>query len=256
MTKTDPATFCLATTLADRAGDLVPKIAPTWPALTERFASVVVHATEATHAGWFAHFDAAGVPCRTAPSDPAAIGLHRRRSLEMALETGADRIFYADLDHAMRWVERAPDDLDRVLAHSPGYDCLIVGRSDAAFAAAPRRLRDTEHVANHIYELLTGRAGDLMMAARCFSRDAARRVVTYCDEDTIGNDLAWPLCCEAGGFTVGYAPSDGLLYETNEVYGTGGVDERDDDPAAWMDRVDYLAQQVAAMRPYLESFGR
>jgi len=194
------------------------------------------------------------VPFLTAPSGEDVTGLHRRRSLALAVESTAQRFLYADLDHVMRWVERYPDDLDQVLSKADQFDCLVIGRSEESLASTPRRLRETEAIVNHIYKLATGNEFDLMMAARCFSRAAAVYVVEECKEDTIGNDSAWPMLCETAGFSVGYVRSNGLRYETNRVYGTDGMDDEDRDPVAWMNRVRYLSQNVDAMEPFLEKY--
>lgn len=246
--------ICLAATLADRKGELIDKGRHTWPALAERFSHIAMHATETTHPDWLRWFDEHNVPYRTAPAGVDVIGLHRRRALQLAVETAADRYVYADLDHMLRWVERMPADLDRVLAQAASADCVVIGRSAGAFAAAPKRLRDTEAIANHIFELATGHAFDLMMAARCFSPAAARHVAAKSEVDTVGNDVAWPMLCETAGFTLGYVDSDGLTYETNTVYANDSRDEQDADAQAWMARIGYLAQHVAAMKPFLQHY--
>jgi hypothetical protein len=91
-----------------------------------------------------------------------------------------------------------------------------------------------------------------MMAARSFSRRAAEAIVNGCAIDSIGNDVAWPLFCEAQGLSVGYVEAEGLTYRTNVDYATDLVDARDGDPHAWAERVLLAAQHVEAMLPYVE----
>ena len=246
--------ICLAATLADSRRELYEKGKQNWSALMDRFSDIAIHATETTHQDWFEFFDTKQVPFLTAPSSENVIGLHRRRSLALALETNAERILYADLDHMIRWLERFPDDLDQVLVKTGQYDCLVIERSEESFASSPRRLRETEALVNHIYALITGNNFDLMMATRCFSRAAATHVVKECTEDTIANDVVWPMLCETNGFTVGAVKSNGLRYETNAVYGTDAIDIQDADPRAWIQRITYLSQNVDAMKPYLEKY--
>lgn len=246
--------ICLATTIADRKGELIDKARLTWDAMAARFFGIVVHATDTTHPDWFEFLDVRGVPYVTSPPDWMRIGLHRRRALQRALDVAAERYFYADLDHVMRWVERMPSDLDAALAQAASCECLVVGRGEISFAAAPRRLRETEVVTNHIFALTTGHAWDLMMAARCFSPAAARLVVAESQEETVGNDVAWPMQCELAGFSMGYVASDGLTYETNSVYAEDSRDAEDAEPAAWIQRVDYLKQQVDAMKPFVDRY--
>ena len=70
-------------------------------------------------------------------------------------------------------------------------------------------------------------------------------------EDTIGNDMAWPLLIEQAGMTLGYLEAEGLTYETNTVYANNLQDREDADPAAWMLRVYTANQHIDAMRPFL-----
>jgi hypothetical protein len=75
----------------------------------------------------------------------------------------------SDVDHVLRWVEARPDEVDAALAAAATTDMLVIGRTDAAMARSPRRLRETEKVVNHVYELMTGRRWDLTFAVCCLS---------------------------------------------------------------------------------------
>jgi hypothetical protein len=245
---------CLVTAICDPPGTLLEKAARLWDQLERRFSDIAVHVTTDTHPGWFELLARRDVPVATADASWDHIGRHRRRALQIGLASSrAPFLFYADPDHMLRWVERHPDDLGAVLAEIANWDCLVVGRTPEAFAAAPRRLRDTEAIVNHIYTLQTGCDWDLMMAARGFSRRAANLIANTCREDTIGNDVVWPLLCIQHGLSVGYVEADGLRYETNEVYARDGEDEQDGDPAAWMLRIKAAWQQIEAMRQLLSS---
>ena len=102
--------------------------------------------------------------------------------------------------------------------------------------------------------MLTGHPWDLMMAARGLTRRGAELIVGQSTEDTIGNDVAWPLQIEQHGMSLGYTQADGLTYETNRDYAENTVDSLDQDPSAWMLRVYAANQQVNAMRPFLPHF--
>jgi hypothetical protein len=243
---------CLATALCDPDAELLPKAQLLWPGLTERFDTVAIHVTTDTHPEWMTFLANQSVPTRTAPPAWDHIGLHRRRSLEIALDHfDGERIFYVDPDHILRWLEREPAELEEAMKLVGLWDCLIVGRSPAAFDAAPARLRETETVVNQIYALMTGRSWDLLMAARGLSRTGAETIVRTSAENTIGNDMAWPLLIEQAGLTLGYLEADGLTYETNTAYANELRDDLDEDPEAWMLRVYAANQQVDAMRPFL-----
>jgi len=251
---TGDACCCLVTAICDPPGTLLNKAARLLPELRRRFPDIAAHVTTDTHEGWFELLSREDVPIATAEASWDHIGRHRRRALQVGLASSRGQfLFYADPDHVLRWVERYPDDLDAALARIGDWDCLVFGRTADAFAAAPRRLRDTEAIVNHIYQLQTGCQWDLMMAARSFSRRAADLVVNTCREDTIGNDVAWPLLCRQHGLSVGYAAADGLRYETNDVYARDGEDDEDLNPGAWMLRIKAAWQQIEAMRQFLNA---
>ena len=247
------ADLCLVTALRDADGELLAKAKQNWRALEHRFGAITVHVTTDTHPDWIAFLDRRNISTAYAEPGWDRIGLHRRRCLELGLtHTSCEQFFYADPDHILRWVERQPEELDRVLSQIGVQDCLVVGRSDASFEAAPERLRATEVVVNRIFELITGNDWDVMMAARGFTRQAASLIVAESTENTLGNDVAWPLLLRQRGLTLGFIAATGLSYETNTVYARNVLDTLDRDPSAWMLRVYTANQHIDAMRPFLE----
>jgi hypothetical protein len=99
---------------------------------------------------------------------------------------------------------------------------------------------------------MTGRPWDVMKTARSLARQGAEAIVDGCTVDSIGNDVAWPLFCEARELSVGYVEAEGLTYRTNADYASDLVDTRDGDPRAWAERVLLAAQHIEAMLPYME----
>ena len=224
----------LATTFGDREGVLASKVEELLPGVVRRFGVVAVQATTATHPRTLSELQEGGVVLATAEPDTNMIGRHRREALRMALAHGSSsRIVYMDFDHLLRWIENDASELDRVLRVTAEYDCAVIGRGPHSLAALPERLASTEAIVNHVYRLMTGRPWDVMMAARSFSRRGAEAIVDSCSVDSIGNDVAWPLFCEARGLSVGYAEAEGLTYRTNVDYASDLVDAREGDPRAW-----------------------
>jgi hypothetical protein len=249
--------FALATTVGDREGALAAKLQILLPRVIERFDVVAVQGTTVTHDAVVDALDDAGATLAREPPDVNQIGAHRRKALALAMSVSpAERVVYMDIDHALRWIENDPAELDDVLAASREWDCTVIGRAAASFDRLPERLATTERIVNHIYELMSGRRWDLMMAARSLSRAAAGSIVDRCAVDTIGNDVAWPLHCEAHGFTVGYLEAEGLTYRTNIDYAEDLDDSRDGDPRAWASRVLLAAQHVEAMLPFINEVRR
>lgn len=243
----------LATTLGDREGVLASKIEELLPGVVSRFDVVAVLATTATHPRSLSWLKEGGINLTTAEPGTNRIGRHRREALRTALARGcSSRIVYMDFDHLLRWIENDPSELDSVLEATTEYDCAVIGRGPRSLAALPERLSSTEAIVNHVYRLMTGRPWDVMMAARSFSRRAAGAIVEGCTVDSIGNDVAWPLYCEARGLSVGYEQAEGLTYRTNVDYASALADARDGDPRAWAERVLLAAQHIEAMLPYME----
>ena len=243
----------LATTLGDKEGALASKIEQILPRVVRRFEVVAVQATTPTHPRILSQLQVGGIVLATAEPDTNRIGRHRREALRMALAHGSStRIVYMDFDHLLRWIENDASELDCVLKATAEYDCAVIGRGPHSLAALPERLASTEAIVNHVWRLMTGRPWDVMMAARSFSRRGAEAIVDDCTVDSIGNDVAWPLFCEARGLSVGYVQAEGLTYRANVDYASDLVDARDGDPRAWAERILLAAQHIEAMLPYMK----
>jgi len=147
-----------------------------------------------------------------------------------------------------------------VVAGLGTYDCTIFGRTARAFATHSRVQRETEAIINHVYALVSGHQWDVTAAARGFSQRAASAIVREHSDDTIGNDVSWPLFLQQrGGFSLGYVEAEGLEWETadryqEEVKAAGGVQQWtsdiDTDPRIWADRLEAAYLEVVAMLPY------
>jgi len=250
--------ICLATALCDPSGQLLARARALWPELTTRFGAVAVHVTRDTHEGWFELLEHHRIPFEISPADADTVGEHRRRALQVALSGAAPSLLlYADPGQLLRWLERSPQDLDRLLRHIPRWDCLVIGRSPAAFAAAPAPRRDTEALVNHVCRLLTGRDWDLGLAARGLSRHAAHLIVERCDERTAGSNVTWPLLCEIHGLSLSYAEADEAAAGELDDFDHGGGGEQhalDDAPRAWMRRMQLAGQHLDALRPFLDYY--
>jgi hypothetical protein len=247
------AEHALAVTVHDPGGHFLPGLRRLGDRLTSTFGTIGALVTTET-AEPVARFlsDTLGAWIDRADSDVGAIGRHRRRSVELALSAGPEPnvVLHSDVDHILRWFEAQPGEVDAALRAGATTDMLVVGRSDAAMAQSPRRLRDTETVVNHVYELMTGRPWDLMFATRGLSPAAARTVVEKCTEDTIANDVEWPLVVEQAGHDLGYFAADGLTYRVRQDF-DAAADRGDHDPAEWIDRVELAANHVRVLKAFL-----
>lgn len=182
------------------------------------------------------------------PASEASIGRVRREAVGLAQPS--DWILYSDPDHILRWVNTDPADLERVLSHAPELDLLVIGRSESAMATMPRRLVETERLVNHTFTLLTGHDWDLLFAIRRFNQRGAETIVATSREETLANDVEWPLLAAKAGLSVGYAQSYALAYRTIEEFGAS-TDTGDASPLQWIRRLEFAALMATTMRRFL-----
>lgn len=239
----------LAATIHDPTGRMIEAI----PALASRFrdafAAIACNISDQTHPEVVRLARELGATMLH-PTGLATVGTARRNAVALALEQGRPQIIYSDFDHMCRWLERDPAELAMLLTTQPEADVLIMGRSPAALAAEPARVRETEALVNRVYEMITGRAADLMFAVRRLSRPAAEAIVAQSRVETLATDADWPLLAERLGFTVGAATSEALYYRTMDEFGAP-ADTGDNDPANWIARVEFAALHSTVMRAYL-----
>ena len=242
----------LAATIHDPNARLVPEIARSTPVLREIFSGFALNASDATPG---AVLDAArahlGAKIMIHPQGESTIGRARRDAIALALELSTPAVLYSDFDHLVRWAQGNAAELRATLAAQPEAELLVIGRSPRAFAAEPERLQATERLVNRIYGMITGNDWDLMFAVRRLSRRAAEAIVREAREDTVANDVEWPLLAQARGFPLGYAAADGLYYRTMDEFGAP-ADTLDGEALQWIRRIEIAAQHANAMRPFLK----
>jgi len=240
-----------ATIIHDIEGRLAEPIRAAAPELRRVFSGFAASLTEATDLRVAAALsEVLGARVAFHPTGEAIIGLARRNAVALALEGDAERVLYSDMDHVLRWIDADRSEMYEVLSAQPEAQLLIIGRTAEAMAAVPQRLRDTETPVNRAYELLTGRAADLLFAVRRIDRAAAAHIVAHSRVDSIANDVEWPLLAEQRGHRVGYAAAHGLTYRTIDEYGAA-ADSYDHDPLQWIRRIEMAGDMARVMRPYL-----
>jgi hypothetical protein len=251
---------CLAVTCHDPTGAFEPGTRTASEALRRAFAAVVVNATSETSPATMVALEEAVEPLtvRRHPAGSVGIGTARRDALALALDADCASIAYSDVDHVLRWATVDAGELERVMDPPSGVDLLVIGRSPGAFATEPHRLRVTEGAVNQAASLALGlqdEVWDFMIAARLMTHDTARLLVEHCREESIANDVAWPLHAHREGRSLAHAPVDGLSYRHRDDYGAA-ADDRDSDPLEWVRRLEIASQHATAMRPYLTTSHR
>lgn len=236
----------LAATVHDPDDHLLAGLHRAAPALGEVFSAFGVLATEPTSSDVVTFLERdIGASVERAPAD-GSIGRHRRMALRLA---GAGDVLYSDLDNLLRWIETDRDEIHRLCAAADA-DLTVVGRTDGAMAACPRRLRETEAIVNHVYALATGRRWDLMFAIRLLSPGAVHVILHQGVEDSIANDIEWPLLAERSGLTVGYCAADGLSYRVRQDF--DAARDRYDHPLRWIQRVEIADLHCQVLKRFIE----
>jgi hypothetical protein len=178
----------------------------------------------------------------------------RFAALQMGLEAGETHIQYADLDRMLRWVERLPDEWEAAGQAILRADCLIIGRSLAAYATHPQALVQTERISNQVVSYLLGKSMDVSAGSKGFSGKAAEYILANSRPGhALGTDAEWPLLAARAGYTVDYLEVDGLDWESADRYQTQAADREgqrlaaqkyDADPQNWAHRVEIATEIV------------
>jgi hypothetical protein len=180
----------------------------------------------------------------------------RYLALRQALALPGNTVQYADMDRLLRWVETRPDEWQAIAEEMLRHDCLIVGRTPAAYATHPKSLVRTEAISNRVISHLLGRPMDVSAGSKGFSRRAVACLLANCQpQRALGADAEWPVILQRVGFAVDYVEADGLDWESADRYqlqAANDIDQRrkaeeyDADPKHWARRVEVADEIVAA----------
>jgi len=146
-------------------------------------------------------------------------------------------------------------------------DCLVIARTEGAFATHPLAQQQTERLSNQVCSWLLGWSLDLSAGSKAFSRKAVEFLLRNSPPGNVmGTDSEWVILLERGGFRIEATEVDGLDWETadrslDHAADTATqkriADEYDADPKNWAFRVQ-VAQDIidagysALSRPLLE----
>ncbi len=180
----------------------------------------------------------------------------RWRSLELAQGLGGSHVHYVDFDRLLRWVETRPAEWRQCVERLTRHDCLIIGRTPAAYATHPAALVQTEAISNLVVSNLLGQVVDASAGAKGFSRAAVECLLRRTrPERALGADGEWPLTLFHAGFVVDYMEVDGLDWEIPDQYRAEAANPDrqqavaqayDQDPARWAHRVQVAHEIVQA----------
>lgn len=187
----------------------------------------------------------------------------RYTALQGAFETDADHLHYVDLDRLIRWVETRPDEWLHTLKRIQETDCLIIGRTEAAWETHPQVMIQVEKIINSTFSYLLGHNFDFGSGSKGFSRRAVAFILANSHpENALGTDTEWPILLHRGGFQLDEVLVDGLDWEIPDQYQDYAADRArqrsvaeayDADVKHWMRRVNDTVNVVNAG---LEAFQR
>lgn len=180
----------------------------------------------------------------------------RYAALKAAYEIGADHLHYVDLDRLIRWIETRPDEWLHTLKRIQETDCLMIGRTEAAWETHPQVMIQVEKIINSTFSYLLGRDFDFGSGSKGFSRRAVAFILANSQPaNALGTDTEWPILTHRAGYKLDEVLVDGLDWEIPDQYQDYAADrerqrvvseEYDADVKHWMRRVDDTVNVVNA----------
>jgi len=172
----------------------------------------------------------------------------RYNALKAAFDTVADHLHYVDLDRLIRWVETRPDEWQQTLRRIEATDCLLIGRTEAAWATHPQVMIQVEKIINSTFSYFLGHEYDFGSGSKGFSRHAVALILANTQPgNALGTDVEWPILLHRAGFKLDDILVDGLDWEIPDQYQDHAADrerqrqvavEYDAEVNNWMRRVD------------------
>jgi SAM-dependent methyltransferase len=192
----------------------------------------------------------------------------RYMALQKALEQPGEHIHYVDMDRLLHWVETRPEEWRGSVEMLQQADCLVFGRTPAAYATHPQALVQTEMISNLVVSYLLGRTVDVSAGSKGFSRATAEFLMDHIRPGYVfGMDAEWLVLANRAGFGLKYVEVDGLDWESADRYQDQAASvelqeraarEYDADPDHWQRRVEVALEVAqcgleAARKPLNES---
>jgi hypothetical protein len=177
----------------------------------------------------------------------------RYKAINMGVQFQADYVHYADMDRLLRWAETRPQEWREAVEAIQMTDCLVMGRSDAAYRTHPKSLVLTEAISNRVVSHFLGREMDVSAGSKGFSRTAVEYLAAKTRPGrALGTDAEWPILLHQAGYRVDYLEVEGLDWESADRYQVQAAnpdDQRlaaeqvDADPSSWEWRV-HVADEI------------
>lgn len=180
----------------------------------------------------------------------------RYTALAKSLDKRANAIHYVDMDRLLRWVELREDEWRATVDAVRRCECLVIGRTEYAWATHPQALRQTEKIPNGLFSRLLGLELDLSSGSKGFSREVVEVIIANTSVGrSLGTDAEWVIVPQRAGYRLDVLLVDGLDWETADRYRDTAADsktqrikaaEYDSDAENWALRV-WVAQEIVEM---------
>ncbi len=178
----------------------------------------------------------------------------RYQALQSAYGFSSGHIHYVDFDRLLRWVETRPQEWHQAITRVQQCDCLIIGRTAAAYCTHPQALVQTERISNLVTSYFIGMPVDVSAGSKGFSRQAVDCILRHTRPGrALGTDAEWLIVLQRVGFRLEYLEVDGLDWEIADQYQSSAANaERqslvaqayDADPRNWARRVEVALEIV------------
>ncbi|MBI4318635.1 MAG: hypothetical protein HY675_09110 [Chloroflexi bacterium] len=196
--------------------------------LGEVYGGIVAEISAATNSDLVPALEQMGALLSVKPSAP--LGIVRRRTVELALQSRFDTFHFCDFDRVLHWITHYPNELASIVQMIGGYDFLVIGRSTRALDTHPEIQVTTERRSNALLSAEFGEVMDITAASRGISRAAAELILQFSTASDVGTDAEWPLIVRRHSqLSWSYVEVEGLEFETatffeNEVKAAGGLE--------------------------------
>ena len=201
-----------------------------YPFLARLYDQIIVVMPPNTHAGMVLSFRVYE-KMSVYVADEWAMGRHM--ALQKAIDAETPYIHYADMDRLIRWGETLPRELMFTLDKIRDAECLVIGRTDKAYATHPKALVQTEALSNRIFSHIFNQELDLSAGAKGFRRDVAQFILKHAvPGNPLGTDAEWVVLARRGGFTLTDCRVEGLDWESADRYSNKAADEEQQQQAA------------------------
>lgn len=177
----------------------------------------------------------------------------RAMALKTALKADGTHVHYADMDRLLRWIETYESEWRQALQRIEASDCLVIGRTERAWATHPQALIQTEAITNGVFSALLGQPLDIGAGSKGFSHEVAAFISRHAQVGkAIGADSEWVVLAYRGGYEIESVLVDGLDWESADQFQVqaadsaaqkAAADRYDADAARWAMRVR-VSQEV------------